>query len=115
LCELGFPVKCLVYDHRGGDSLRQPEKPVSAGSVEFISFNTPPELDRLLGGDIALAFTHFNHDPRLAAHSVPGFCEDWFEIGVRGMIASGRRLVARAQARPLREYRSFLTKWTQSN
>jgi len=115
LCELGFPVKCLVYDQLGNDSLAQAPRAVSSGSVEFIPFRTPAELDRLLAGDIALVFTHFNHDPRLAAHSIPGFCEDWFEIGVRGMVTSGRRLLARAQARPLKEYRSFLTAWTQSN
>ncbi|MBI5883205.1 MAG: hypothetical protein HZB91_08880 [Elusimicrobia bacterium] len=116
LSEMGFRVRCLVLDPdgkaqwwgAGGGGTATAPGDAGSGSVEFLRFSTSAELDRLLAGGVDLAFTHFNHDPRLAARGVAGFCEEAFEVGVEGFLASGRRLLRRCRTRPFPRHRRFL-------
>ena len=110
MCELGFNVRCLVWG--AGAGARRPKTNSGAGTVEFVPFSTRTQLDRELGRGIDLAFTHFNHDPRLEAHGLPGFTEAAFEPGLDGLLRTGRRLLTRCAARPFPRHRAYLTPWT---
>lgn len=110
LAELGFNVRCLV--HGAGSGARRPKTNSGAGTVEFVPFSTRAQLDKELGRGIDLAFTHFNHDPRLEAHGLPGFTEAAFEPGLEGLLRAGRTLLRRCAARPFPRHRAFLTPWT---
>lgn len=111
LGELGFRVRCLVFSGgwKAGDrALRRPEAPCGAGTIEFVPFATKAALDRELGRGVDLAFSHFNHDPRLEALGLRGFTEAVFEPGLDGLLRSGRRLLAKCSSRPFPRHRAFL-------
>lgn len=111
LGELGFKTRCLVYG-AGGDAsrLRRPPVPSGAGTIEFVPFSSKAGLDGLLSRGIDLAFSHLNHDPRLAARGLLGFTEAAFEPGLDGLLRAGSRLLAKCEARPFPRHRAFLSR-----
>lgn len=109
LIEMGFRVRCLVHEPERPDGTPLPADP--GAGVEFVTFRSPKGLDEGLAG-LDLAFTHFRHDPRLAAHGLRGFCEDDFEPGVQGFRRAGERLLTVARGRWAARYRRHLTRWT---
>ncbi|OGR47826.1 MAG: hypothetical protein A2X40_04060 [Elusimicrobia bacterium GWC2_65_9] len=114
LCDLGFNVRCLVWSAEDGGrarSLRRPKTASGQGTIEFDSFSSRDELDRALGRGIDLVFSHFNHDPRLEAHALPGFTEQVFEPGLDGLLRTGRRLLTKCEARPFPRHRAYLKPW----
>ena len=111
LCEIGFNVKCLVYDPDGSSDLARPATPVAAGTVEFVPFDSRPALDRLIADRVDLAFSHLTDDPRLSAHGVRGFCEGVFDLGLTGLLRAGRRLLDTARLRWPTGHRKHLTGW----
>ncbi|MCX5796961.1 MAG: hypothetical protein NTY77_15825 [Elusimicrobia bacterium] len=108
LCEMGFSVKCLVYSPGPADDALRPAEPAGPGDIEFRPFRARAELDGLLRDGIDLAFTHFNHDPRLAALGIAGFCETAFDIGVSGFQQSAERLLHLCRTRPFPGQRAYL-------
>lgn len=116
LGELGFNVRCLVFSAREraqADALRRPREPAGAGTIEFVPFDRRSQLDRQLARGVDLVFSHFNHDPRLHAHGLLGFTESAFDLGIDGLLRSGRRLLAKCGARPFPRHRTFLAGWTR--
>ncbi len=116
LGELGFNARVLVFtggDRSGGETPRRPREPAGAGTIEFEPFSTRAQLDRRLARGVDLVFSHFNHDPRLHAHGLLGFTESSFDPGLDGLLRSGRRLLARCEARPFPRHRSCLPGWTR--
>lgn len=112
LTELGFDARVLVHapDAASRREIRRAKAPSGAGSIEFVPFGTRAELDRALSR-ADLAFTHFQHDPRLEAHGVPGFTERAFAPGLDGLLRTGRTLARRCAARPFPGRRGDLTPW----
>jgi len=111
LREMGFEVRVLLYDPVA--------RPVSAALRDVVGgadavrcFATQAELDEQLG-EVALALSSFNHDPRLAAHAVVGFDGASFLPGVEGFARSAARLCALAERRPFPEHRHLLRGWVQ--
>ncbi|MBI4677234.1 MAG: hypothetical protein HY748_06595 [Elusimicrobia bacterium] len=100
LAEMGFQVRRFVF------------APKKSGAGRASSFATRVQLDRLLREEADLAFSHFNHDPRLASCGVAGFCETAFSIGVSGLVDSGLRLGRLAESRPFPAHRTMLPPWT---
>ncbi|MBI2387158.1 MAG: hypothetical protein HYV14_14295 [Elusimicrobia bacterium] len=113
LCELGFRVRCLVWSPApsAAAALRRPPEAKGAGSIEFVPFSTRAGLDRLLRRGVDLAFTHFNHDPRLEAHGLPGFNDNVFEPGPAGLLRSACRLLLKCESRPFARHRACLAPW----
>jgi len=107
LGELGFQVRCLVCAGPAAARRR-----AGAGTIEFVPFATPAQLDAELERGVDLVFTHFNHDPRLEAHGLLGFTESAFEMGLDGLLRSGLRLLDKCAARPFPRHRGFLNPWT---
>jgi hypothetical protein len=103
LAEMGFQVRCLV--HAKGDAPRP--RGLAAGA-EWKTFHTRAELDALLADGVDLAFSHFNHDPRLQRHAVRPFCESAFKPGPAGLRRSMKRLLHLADTRPLPGHRHLL-------
>ena len=99
LGELGFDVRCLVYAPEG-DIAPVARRPLGAGHVTFTPFASREALDAALSGGVELAFSHFNHDPRLAAHGIPAFSEEVFTLGGAGLVAAGEQLLRRCHGRP---------------
>jgi len=96
LAELGFRVQCLVY---GADTtVVTAPRPLAAGSIAFRGFQTPASLRDVLA-DVDLVFTHFVRLPVLQTLGLPGFGEDVFAVGVRGLVRAGRRLLRLAAGR----------------
>ncbi|MBI2387159.1 MAG: hypothetical protein HYV14_14300 [Elusimicrobia bacterium] len=112
LGELGFNVLCLAFRPGGtadAAGARRPRKGHGAGTIETAPFSTRAQLERALARRADLAFTHFNHDPRLEALGLPGFTEAAFEPGLDGLLASGGRLLMKCRARPFPRHRAFLS------
>ena len=111
LGELGFNVRCLVCS--GGAGARTPRRRMKngAGTIEFVPFESRARLDRLLSQGIDLAFSHFNHDPRLEAHGILSFTDKIFEPGLRGLLRTGRSLLRKCAARPFPRHRALLPSW----
>ncbi len=115
LGELGFNVRCLLYDggaQLGRGARRRVRVPMGANAIEFVPFSSRAQLDRRLARGVDLAFSHLSHDQRLGAHGLLGFTEDSFEVGFDGLLRSGRRLLAKCAARPFPRHRSCLSPWT---
>ncbi|MDD5302399.1 MAG: nitrogenase component 1 [Elusimicrobia bacterium] len=111
LGELGFNVRCLVFspaDTSDFARLRRSRAPSGAGTIEFVPFSSPAQLDRQLARGVDLVFSHFNHDPRLEARGLLGFTEAAFEPGLDGLLRSGRRLLTKCEARPFPRHRGHL-------
>jgi hypothetical protein len=116
LAELGFGVRCLVYSAGTGGAaaaLRRSRMAAGGGSIEFVPFASRAALDRELGRGLDLVFSHFSHDPRLAAHGLLGFNEKIFEPGLGGLLRSGGRLLDRCAGRPFPRHRARLSPWRQ--
>ncbi|MBI2788314.1 MAG: hypothetical protein HYX59_06475 [Elusimicrobia bacterium] len=114
LCELGFNVRCLVHTTARGAAARalvRPRTASGAGTIEFRPFSSRAALDRQLGRGVDLAFTHFNHDPRLEAHGLRGFNDRAFEPGLDGLLRTGRALLRRCESRPFPRHRDGLAPW----
>jgi hypothetical protein len=113
LGELGFNVRCLVYgpgEKADAARLRRARTPSGAGTIEFIPFSSKAQLDRQLARGVDLVFSHLNHDPRLEARGLLGFTEAAFEPGLDGLLRSGRRLLAKCEARPFPRHRAHLAR-----
>lgn len=111
LCEMGLSVQCLVYSPEPAQEVLRPSESAGAGSIEFIPYRTPGELDRRLRAGVELAFSHFNHDPRLVSCGVAGFCEADLGLGVEGFLASAARLLRLCRTRPFPGHREALAPW----
>ena len=111
LGELGFHVRCLVFDDGSDRALRQPRAAAGAGTIEFVPFSSRAELDAELGRGVDIAFSHLNHDPRLAAHGLLGFTEEAFAPGLGGLLRSAERLLRLCAGRPFPGHRSSLSPW----
>lgn len=112
LGELGFNVRCLVFSPGAKADfarLRRLRAPAGAGTIEFVPFSSQAQLDRQLARGVDLAFSHFNHDPRLEARGLLGFTEAAFEPGLDGLLRAGRRLLTKCEARPFPRHRSYLS------
>ncbi|MBI5622283.1 MAG: hypothetical protein HY924_00745 [Elusimicrobia bacterium] len=105
LAEMGLKVRCFVYEPDPGAWGAEPRR---EGGVGFEPFRTRAELSKLLADGVELAFSHLNHDPRLSAAGVAGFCEADFEVGVEGFLRAGHRLLKRVRTMPLPRHRRFL-------
>ncbi|MBI5623516.1 MAG: hypothetical protein HY924_07050 [Elusimicrobia bacterium] len=101
--EMGFQTRTFVLA-RAGRAL--------GGRGPVRTFGSRRELDALLREETDLAFTHFNHDPRLESCGVAGFCETAFSVGVAGLLEGGMRLAGSAASRPFPAHRGFLRAWT---
>lgn len=112
LCDLGFDVRCLVRAPAGeGAALRRPRAARGAGGIAFEPFSSISQLGKALG-KADIAFTHFNHDPRLEAHALQGFNDNAFEPGLEGLLRTGRTLLRKCAARPFPRHRASLAPWT---
>ncbi len=109
LAEMGFEVEAWVYEPEGADGGEGWSPGAVLGSARFQRFGSREELDELLAHRPSLVFTSFQHDPRLAAHALPGFAEDALEPGVEGFFRSTERLLARCRRRAFRSHRRLLT------
>ncbi len=108
---MGLSVQCLVYAPEPAQEVLRPSESAGAGSIEFLPYRTPGELDRRLRAGVELAFSHFNHDPRLVSCGVAGFCEADLGLGVEGFLASAGRLLRLCRARPFPGHREALAPW----
>ncbi|MFA6317777.1 MAG: nitrogenase component 1 [Elusimicrobiota bacterium] len=101
LAEMGFQTRFFVHG-------------TGKGPVGFrtFGFGAAKELDRLLREEADLAFTHFNHDPRLESTRVAGFCETAFAVGIAGALRSGLALDRLAAFRPFPAHAGLLRPWT---
>ncbi|OGR49780.1 MAG: hypothetical protein A2X37_11305 [Elusimicrobia bacterium GWA2_66_18] len=109
LCELGCNVRCLVFN--GGDGARAARTAQGAGTLEFVPFASRGQLDQELARGADLVFSHFNHDPRLEAHGLRGFTEKDLEVGMDGLLRSGKILSERCAMRPFLGRRGGLKSW----